>query len=474
MYFLYKLLYLVDLSLIYCEFTLHIIYSEVKPFVFRNDKGEIDGIIPKQYELGVKTCKTLQNDSFRLNYVGEQPVHELNEKLISKNMSIKDIFNAINVPSSNTSQLDLDNHAPFLFPYFNGYEGKELIDPQLVVTTHIAIIMLRTHISLIQKVINSIYYSASLLIQIFLLVIIIAIIMTFFENNHIILSGIPSSSLLQNIWFTIVTCTTVGYGDRFPLSKLGKLVGLFWMMTSLILVCIFTAAISGNVLGADVNALLRGNKIAVVKNTYEADIAVKNYPKSHIIGKASYKNVIHAVINSDAIAGLLNADHAAWIQGELREKNVHVVQLLEYDVSVNGLVQFHKDMENLYKCMRNNFKDIIEVPILYFRKDCEPEYLLYGDTSSLVKDNWYFPLFIAIVLLMVCTGAIHQLVTCQKRDMKSAASDLHDNLRENNLAHGCRTDLGEHVSAICSDVKEIKDGLTDRRYKIREFLYSNN
>ena len=474
MYFLYKLLYLVDLPLIYCEFTLHIIYSEVKPFVYRNGNGEIDGIIPKQYELGVKACKTLENNSFHLNYVGEEPINKLNEKLIDKKMSIKDIFTAIKAPSYNTSQLDLDNHAPFLFPYFGGYKGKELIDPQLVVTRHIAIIMLRTHILLIQKVINSIYYSVSLLVQMFLLVIIIAIIMTLLENSHIIFSGIPSSSLLQNVWFTIVTCTTVGYGDRFPVSKLGKLVGLFWMITSLILVCIFTAAISGNVLGEDVNALLRGNKIAVLKNTYEADIAVKNYPKSRIIGKESYKKVINAVINKHAIAGLLNADHAAWIQDELREKHVHVVQLLNYDVSVNGLVQYHKDMESLYKCMRNNFKDIMEVPILYFRKDCEPGYLLYDDTSSLVKDNWYFPLFIAIVLLIVCAGAIHQSVTCRKIDMKSAASDLHDNVRENNLSYGCQLDFREHVSAICSEVKEIKDELTNRRYKIRQFLYSNN
>ena len=473
MYFLYKLLYLVDLPLIYCDFTLHIIYSEVRPFVFRNDKGEIDGIIPKQFELGVKACKTLENDSFHLNYVGEEPISKLNEKLIDKKMSIKDIFTAVSAPSYNTSQLDLDSHAPFLFPYLGGYEGKELIDPQLIVTRHIAVIMLKTHISLSKKVINSIYYSVSLLVQIFLLVIVIAIIMTLLENSHIIFSGIPSSSLLQNVWFTIVTCTTVGYGDHFPVSKLGKLVGLFWMMTSLILVCIFTAAVSGNVLGEDVNALLRGNKIAVSKNTYEADIAVKNYPRSRIIRKESYKKVIHAVINSDAIAGLLNADHAAWIQDELREKHVHVVQLLQYDVSVNGLVEFHKDMEKLYKCMRNNFKDIMELPILYFRKDCEPEYLLYGDTLSLVKDNWYFPLFIATVVLIVCTGAIHQLMTCRKIDMKSAGSDLHDSVRENDFSYGGRIDFREHVSAICSDVKEIKDELTHRRYKIREFLYSN-
>ena len=215
MYFLYKLLYLVDLPLIYCDFTLHIIYSEVRPFVFRNDKGEIDGIIPKQFELGVKACKTLENDSFHLNYVGEEPISKLNEKLIDKKMSIKDIFTAVSAPSYNTSQLDLDNHAPFLFPYLGGYEGKELIDPQLIVTRHIAVIMLKTHISLSKKVINSIYYSVSLLVQIFLLVIVIAIIMTLLENSHIIFSGIPSSSLLQNVWFTIVTCTTVGYGDHF-------------------------------------------------------------------------------------------------------------------------------------------------------------------------------------------------------------------------------------------------------------------
>ena len=51
-------------------------------------------------------------------------------------------------------------------------------------------------------------------------------------------------STADGIWWAIVTMTTVGYGDRFPITDAGRAVGVVLMFSSMILVSLFTATVS--------------------------------------------------------------------------------------------------------------------------------------------------------------------------------------------------------------------------------------
>jgi len=81
----------------------------------------------------------------------------------------------------------------------------------------------------------------------FLLIIIVANIVWFFErrtNSHF-----PQSyftGLWEAIWWAAVTVTTVGYGDRVPLGKVGRVLGLFWMVAGLFLVANLTAGVTAH------------------------------------------------------------------------------------------------------------------------------------------------------------------------------------------------------------------------------------
>lgn len=48
----------------------------------------------------------------------------------------------------------------------------------------------------------------------------------------------------DGLWWSVVTLTTVGYGDTVPISKLGRIFGVFWMFMGLIVGAIFLGAIS--------------------------------------------------------------------------------------------------------------------------------------------------------------------------------------------------------------------------------------
>ncbi|MFN2117435.1 MAG: transporter substrate-binding domain-containing protein [Candidatus Promineifilaceae bacterium] len=48
----------------------------------------------------------------------------------------------------------------------------------------------------------------------------------------------------EGIWWSVVTVTTVGYGDKIPGGRLGRVFAILWMLTGLFLIANFTAAIT--------------------------------------------------------------------------------------------------------------------------------------------------------------------------------------------------------------------------------------
>jgi len=56
----------------------------------------------------------------------------------------------------------------------------------------------------------------------------------------------PGRGLADGFWFSAVTMTTVGYGDKAPKTTGGKLIALFWMFASVIIISSFTATIASS------------------------------------------------------------------------------------------------------------------------------------------------------------------------------------------------------------------------------------
>jgi polar amino acid transport system substrate-binding protein len=56
--------------------------------------------------------------------------------------------------------------------------------------------------------------------------------------------GTNMEGIASGFWFSAVTMTTVGYGDKHPKTLGGRLVALFWMFASILLESVFTAALT--------------------------------------------------------------------------------------------------------------------------------------------------------------------------------------------------------------------------------------
>lgn len=64
------------------------------------------------------------------------------------------------------------------------------------------------------------------------------------KRNKEQFGGSAVRGIASGFWFSAVTMTTVGYGDKHPKTIGGHLVALFWMFVSIILVAFFTATIT--------------------------------------------------------------------------------------------------------------------------------------------------------------------------------------------------------------------------------------
>ncbi len=62
----------------------------------------------------------------------------------------------------------------------------------------------------------------------------------------------------DGFWWSSVTLTTVGYGDKTPVSALGRVLGIFWMFVGLLIVANFTATITAQLTMREIRGAVSG------------------------------------------------------------------------------------------------------------------------------------------------------------------------------------------------------------------------
>ena len=68
----------------------------------------------------------------------------------------------------------------------------------------------------------------------------------------------PVKGVGSGIWWSAVTMTTVGYGDKAPVTLPGRILGLIWMFASIIIISGFTAAIATSLTVGQLSQIIEG------------------------------------------------------------------------------------------------------------------------------------------------------------------------------------------------------------------------
>ncbi len=88
--------------------------------------------------------------------------------------------------------------------------------------------------------------------------------------------------IVSGIWWSAVTLTTVGYGDKTPSTVAGRLVALLWMFSAIVLVSIFTASITSSLTVTELESSIRGPEdLVAVRVVTVAGATSEKYLKDH-------------------------------------------------------------------------------------------------------------------------------------------------------------------------------------------------
>ena len=110
--------------------------------------------------------------------------------------------------------------------------------------------------------------------------------------------GDPIKGIGASFWWAAVTMTTVGYGDKAPVSFAGRAVALAWMFAGLIMVASFTAAITSSLTVSNLQHQIRGPEDLVSANVATVDgTASEAYLRDERIRHQLYPDLAAAMLS---------------------------------------------------------------------------------------------------------------------------------------------------------------------------------
>ena len=121
------------------------------------------------------------------------------------------------------------------------------------------------------------------------------------KNKHEFRPGLQG--LGDGFWFSAVTMTTTGYGDMAPRTWPGRIVGMLWMFTALVITSTFTGMIASSLTTAKLDQRIEGpNDLVGITTGSIAGSASDDWLRRHGLEFLPYQSVqdgLDAVANSE-------------------------------------------------------------------------------------------------------------------------------------------------------------------------------
>lgn len=178
-------------------------------------------------------------------------------------------------------------------------------------------------------------FGSTAIIVLIVLMIIVALIVWAAERKHNPqFANRPFKGIGDGFWFAIVTMTTVGYGDKSPITFLGRFVTTIWLFLMLFLLSAITAVITAELTGvklAKFHSLtmgdLRGQKVVLLQGSRDATHLARYYHCRPIVVD-SLAEAIKLLEANKVAAGFLNRVNTRY----------YIHQHPKVDVQMTGLV----------------------------------------------------------------------------------------------------------------------------------------
>ncbi len=257
--------------------TLRLGFFETPPFVMKSDKG-LDGV---SYWLWNKIN---EDNSFTSEFI-KAPLDTLIEELAKNNLDIS--LTPLTITSERNERID------FSTPYYIS-NSSILVLQQSFLENSLQFILSFFSVRLI-KVVGAL----------FAVILFFGFLVWLFERKEDTDQFTNNRKGIWNgVWWSAVTMTTVGYGDKSPTSIGGRIVALIWMFTAIIIISGFTASIASSLTVNQTSwdqshiSELKHKKLGTVNQSATSNWLTKNF----------FRQVVRYDQISDAIIALENGD----------------------------------------------------------------------------------------------------------------------------------------------------------------------
>lgn len=100
----------------------------------------------------------------------------------------------------------------------------------------------------------------------------------------------------DGLWWSAVTISTIGYGDKVPRTRVGRVVGIFWIFSGLVMLSLFTANASAIFTVTEVESKINTlSDLRKVKVAAAADSSGAEFLERENIVYTPYENVAQAI-----------------------------------------------------------------------------------------------------------------------------------------------------------------------------------
>jgi ABC-type amino acid transport substrate-binding protein len=108
--------------------------------------------------------------------------------------------------------------------------------------------------------------------------------------------GGTAAGIGSGFWWSAVTMTTVGYGDKAPVTFWGRVVAFIWMLIAIIIVSVFTATITSTLTVAHLDVPVKGPQdLPKVRVGAIANTTGETYLQDNRISYTSYKTALEGL-----------------------------------------------------------------------------------------------------------------------------------------------------------------------------------
>ena len=140
------------------------------------------------------------------------------------------------------------------------------------------------------------------------LLLLVGVLVWVFERRHNAqFNRGPARGIGAGLWWSAVTMTTVGYGDKAPSTLGGRAVAIVWMFASVIIISSFTAAIATALTVGQLGGKVQGKddlgraRIATLANSTSADYLRRNHHRFRSVDDIDQALALLAQGNIDAV-----------------------------------------------------------------------------------------------------------------------------------------------------------------------------